>query len=133
MLKIRSGVIKKVLTDEQYEMIKNEEILSSEIDLIDTVRTTEHEDGTIVQYLPFRVSFKEVDPKGNEKYIYNDESDEYVLSYKTSPILCAFSKEMRIILEMKEYTPIKVVVEEFSESKKYKVLCVQNQLSGKLD
>ncbi|MBL0701605.1 MAG: hypothetical protein JJV90_00640 [Spiroplasma sp.] len=135
MLKIKSGVIKKVLTDEQFDLVMSKKIEGTEISLDETVRELEKEDGTVVEYLPFRVSFKEFDNKGNDKYIFNEEKKEYQLCYKISPIIRAYGKEMRILLEMKEYNPVKVVVEESinEKGKLTKLICVQNQLNGILE
>ncbi len=135
MLKIKSGVIKKVLTDEQFDLVMSKKIEGTEISLDETVREIVKEDGTVVEYLPFKISYKESDEKGNDKYIFNEEKKDYQLCYKISPTIRAYGKEMRILLEMKEYNPVKVVVREVNNEKgKFtNVVCVQNQLNGILE
>ena len=69
------------------------------------------------------------------KMFWNEKTGEKKQCYEVSPVLNAYGKEMRILLDMDEYSPIKVAVEEYQSEnfKTYKVLCIQNQLSGKLE
>lgn len=133
-MKVITGVIKKVITDEQYELIKQDLLNGNEIKLNETVRRIETDREESYEYLPIRISYQDVDINGNEKYVYNEEKEEYIKSYVSSPILCATAKEMRILLELEEYSPVKIVYQEVlkNERKYFNIVCVQNQLSGKL-
>jgi len=135
MIKIKSGVIQKVLTEEQFKKISSGELDPKDITIFDTIRTRKTEDGSIVEYLPIKLSSKEVDKKGNVKFVENEETGEKNVCYQITNIMNAYGKEMRILLDMDEYSPVKVAVEEnnYEFKKSYKVLCIQNQLSGKLD
>ena len=135
-MKILSGIMKKVLTEDQYDELAKGTLSQQDIKLLDTVRTNvKEETKEEFRYLPFRISYKDVDLNGNDKYIYNDEKEEFQKVYRVSPIIYAYNKEMRVLLEMEDYNPIKVVVEDNGEENivSYKLICVQNQLAGKLD
>ncbi len=131
-MKIISGIIKKVLTDEQYRQLTNDEINIEDIKLSETVRKRINDKGDIVEYLPFRLSFREMDNYGNDKYIFNESTGEYKKSFKITPIIFAYGKEMRILLETEDFNPVKITVDEISDDKGtlYRALCIQNQLCG---
>ncbi len=132
MMKILSGIIKKVLNEEQYKDLIAKKITIEEIKLQDTVRTKTNESGEIIEYLPFRLSYREIDNYGNDKYIFNEDKQEYQKSFRVSPLIFAYGKEMRILLETEDFNPVKIVVEERLEGKDvmYKAVCIQNQLVG---
>ncbi len=132
MMKILSGIIKKVLNEEQYKDLIAKKLTIEEIKLQDTVRTKTNESGEIIEYLPFRLSYREIDNYGNDKYIFNEDKQEYQKSFRVSPLIFAYGKEMRILLETEDFNPVKIVVEERLEGKDvmYKAVCIQNQLVG---
>ena len=138
-MKILSGIMKKVLTEDQYDELAKGTLSQQDIKLLDMVLGNFYlnmeETKEEFRYLPFRISYKDVDLNGNDKYIYNDEKEEFQKVYRVSPIIYAYNKEMRVLLEMEDYNPIKVVVEDNGEENivSYKLICVQNQLAGKLD
>ncbi len=131
-MKIISGIIKKVLNDEQYKKLINDELKIEDVNLADTVRKKVNDRGDIVEYLPFRLSFREVDNFGNDKFIFNEETGEYKKSFRVTPIIFAYGKEMRILLETEDFNPVKIAVDEYEDEKGviYRALCVQNQLAG---
>ncbi len=131
-MKILSGIIKKVLKEEQYQKLIRKELAIEQISLKETVRSKVNENGEIIEYLPFRLSYREIDNFGNDKYIFNEEKQEYQKSFRVSPLIFAYGKEMRILLETEDFNPIKIVVEERMDGKDviYKALCIQNQLAG---
>lgn len=131
-MKIISGIIKKVLTDEQYKRLTNKEVSIEEITLRETVRKRVNASGEVVEYLPFRLSYREIDSHGNDKFIFNEERQEYQKSFRVSPIIYAYGKEMRILLETEDFNPVKLVVDERQEGENtyYRCVCVQNQLTG---
>lgn len=130
-MKIYKGIVKKVPSDEQFENHANGEMEISKLSLLDTVRTIETDEGSF-ESLPIRLSYQDQDQNGNEKYTYDVESNVYVKSYKQTPILYAQGKEMRILIELDEYCPVKVVVREAVKDEKtfYIIVCVQNQHMG---
>lgn len=130
-MKIFKGIIKRVPSDEHFEAYEKGLIEISEVKLIDTIKKCDGEKGEF-EILPIRLSYTEVDRNGNEKYTYNEEQDVYLKAYKQTPILYARGKEMRIIIELGEYSPVKVVVSETTKDDKvfYKIECVQNQHMG---
>ncbi len=132
MMKILSGIIKKVLNEEQYKDLIAKKLTIEEIKLQGTVRTKTNESGEIIEYLPFRLSYREIDNYGNDKYIFNEDKQEYQKSFRVSPLIFAYGKEMRILLETEDFNPVKIVVEERLEGKDvmYKAVCIQNQLVG---
>ncbi len=132
MMKILSGIIKKVLNEEQYKDLIAKKLTIEEIKLQDTVRTKTNESGEIIEYLPFRLSYREIDNYGNDKYIFNEDKQEYQKSFRVSPLIFAYGKEMRILLDTEDFNPVKIVVEERLEGKDvmYKAVCIQNQLVG---
>ncbi len=131
-MKIISGIIKKVLNDEQYKKLINDELKIEDVNLADTVRKKINERGDVIEYLPFRLSFREVDNFGNDKFIFNEETGEYKKSFRVTPIIFAYGKEMRILLETEDFNPVKIAVDEYEDEKGtiYRALCVQNQLAG---
>lgn len=133
-MKVISGVIKKVISDEQYELITKGIIKNDEIGLDDTVIINQGELNS-VEYLPIKLSYKEVDQKGQEKYTLDEETGEYKVLYKTSPILYAYGKELRILLTLKEYHPIKVCVkqETYNSKTRHKIVVIQDQTLGKIE
>ena len=68
-----------------------------------------NEDGEVVDYLPFKICYRDVDKHGKDKYIFNEEKNEYQPSYFYSPVIYAYGKELRILLELGIHAPIKVV------------------------
>ncbi len=131
-MKILSGIIKKVLNEEQYKKLINKELTIDQIPLKATVRSKINDEGDVIEYLPFRLSYREIDSYGNDKYIFNEEKQEYQKSFRVSPLIFAYGKEMRILLETEDFNPVKIVVEERIDGKDviYKALCIQNQLAG---
>ena len=136
-MKVYKGILKKVMSEEHYGEIKAGTKNHEEIKIQDTVRiNTNNKTNEEFKSLPFRLSYKDVDSEGNDMYLFNDEAQEFQNVYRMSPIIHAYGKEMRILLEMEEYTPIKVVVEEKqaiveqTTITNYKAICIQNQKSG---
>ena len=132
---IRSGILNKVLTKEQYEMIDKNMILANDIKLEDTVRTFVKEDGQETEYLPFKISYKDVDQKGRDKFVFNEENKEFEQNYFSSSVIYAYGKEMRILLELDQYAPVKVVYKEhWNGDRLYRTaICVQDQKLGKIE
>ncbi len=130
-MKIFKGIIKRVPKDEHFEAYDKGIIAMNEIKLIDTVIKCNGEKSEF-EMLPIRLSYNEVDKNGNEKYTYNEEQDVYLKAYKQTPILYARGKEMRILIELGEFNPVKVVVSETVGEEKtfYKIECVQDQHTG---
>lgn len=131
-MKIISGIIKKVLNDEQYKKLINNELRIEDVKLADTVRKRINDKGDVIEYLPFRLSYREMDNFGNDKFIFNEDTGEYKKSFRVTPIIFAYGKEMRILLETVDFNPVKIAVEETNDEKgiSYRALCVQNQLVG---
>lgn len=132
-MKIYQGVIKKVPTSEQFELVNKNEINLQELTLHDTIRSIEKDDTKVSEVISFRVAYKEVDNSGKEKFIFNEKTGEYETIYKLSPIISAYGKELRIVLELGEYAPVKVVVteKEAADSIYYNAVCIQDQRQGK--
>lgn len=132
MYKIYSGVLKKVPTDEMFEKSLKNELDLREIKFKDTIRLSTGENK--VEYLLFRLSFQESTSDGQGKYILNEETQEFEKAYRTTPIIAAYGKEMRIICELEEYHPVKIVVFEKDRNgrKQYDLVCIQNQMTGML-
>ncbi|WOO86989.1 hypothetical protein RZE82_07700 [Mollicutes bacterium LVI A0039] len=130
-MKIFKGIVKKVPKDEHFEGHEKGIIEMSELKLIDTLITCQGESGEF-EMLPIRLSYQEVDNNGNEKYIYDEQADAYIKTYRQTPILYARGKEMRILIELGEYSPVKVVASETTtdEHTFYRIECVQNQHCG---
>lgn len=130
MYKIFSGILKKVPTEEMFEKsIKNEVDLKS-ITFEDTIRITNNEKKS--EYLLFRLSYQESTGNGQVKYVLNEETQEFEKVYRMTPIIAAYNKEMRIICELGEYHPVKVIaIEKEKNGKKYyDTICIQDQLKG---
>lgn len=130
-MKIFKGIVKKVPKDEHFESHQKGIIDITEVKLFDTIIKCNGENGEF-EMLPIRLSYQEVDNNGNEKFLYDDKSEAYIKSYKQTPVLYARGKEMRILIELGEYSPVKIIASE-SESdtgKFYKVECIQNQHCG---
>lgn len=130
MYKIFSGVLKKIPTDEMFEKSLKNEIDLKEITFKDTVRTSAGENR--VEYLLFRLSFQESTNDGQGKYILNEETQEFEKVYRMTPIIAAYNKELRIICELDEYHPVKIVVAEKEKNgrKQYDLICIQDQALG---
>ncbi len=130
-MKIYKGIIKKVPSDEHFKDYEQGKLELSELSLVDTIKKIEYDNG-VFEVLPIRLSYQEVDGNGNEKFIFDDDSDVYVKSYKQTPILEATGKELRILIELGEYSPVKVVVSEHekNDSIYYNIECIQNQHCG---
>ncbi len=130
-MKIFKGIVKKVPTDDHFKAYEQGLIEMSELKLIDTIRKYEGENGEF-ELLPIKLSYQEIDQNGNDKFIFDPDADVYIKSYKSTPTLYAKGKEMRILIELGEYTPVKIAVsEEIKEEKKYyRIVCIQNQHSG---
>ncbi len=131
-MEIITGIINKVFTEDQFELVATGKIAREDIELQDTTRTYENNKGDIVEYLPIRISSKDVDKNGKDKYIFDEEKNEYQISYTTTQILNVYGKEMRIIKQLGEYAPVKVVIQkDKSNGRTYsKVVCVQDQTLG---
>lgn len=130
---VRSGLLSKVLKTEQYEQLKKGEI--TKVELVDTVREYENSDGEVIQYLPFEICYKDTDKHGKDKYIYNEQTGEYEHSYFYSPVIYAYGKEMRILLELGEKAPVKVVYkEQWNDGDLYRTaICIQDNKKGILE
>lgn len=130
-MKMYKGIIKKVPTEKHFEDYSNGKIEIFDVKLKDTIITMQGENGEF-EVLPFRLSYMDVDKNGNEKYTYDDESDIYIKSYKQTPILYASGKEMRILLQLDEYSPVKLICSENVKDERtfLNVECVQNQHMG---
>ncbi len=133
-MKVKTGICKKVISSEQYELIIKQELDPKKIRLEDTIREFTNKKGEVIQYLPIRLSYKMVDKEGREYYTLNQETQQYQVSYKVSPVINLYSKEMRIVLELGEYSPLKIVFEEQLKEDKihYRGVCIQNQTMGKI-
>lgn len=130
-MKIFKGIVKKVPKDEHFEGYEKGILEISEVKLIDTLIECKSEKGNF-EMLPIRLSYQELDVNGNEKYTYDDEADVYLKAYRQTPTLYARGKELRILIELGEYSPVKIVARENVEGDKvfYKIECVQNQHCG---
>lgn len=130
-MKIFRGIIKRVPKEEHFEAYEKGIIEMNDIKLIDTIITCSGENGDF-ELLPIRLSYSETDKNGNEKYTYNEESEVYLKAYKQTPILYARGKEKRILIELGEFSPVKIVVSEQKTDDKvfYRVECVQSQHMG---
>lgn len=135
MLKVKTGLIKKVLSDEQFELINKNLLNPKDITLIDTIKTYTNKDGLEVEYIPIRLSSREMDKDGNEKFIFDTTKNEYLTSFAISKTMVAYGKELRILLELGEHHPVKVVVDEIEDgaNTKCKIVCIQDQLIGTLE
>lgn len=132
-MKVYQGIIKKVPTQIQFEQYAIGDLDLNTVNLIDTVQTYEKGE-RLIEYINIRLTFKELDNEGNEKYILNGETQEYEKVYKRTPILRAYGKEMRILLEIGEYAPVKIIANEVETEgtyKQYNVICIQDQRTGK--
>lgn len=129
---IRSGLVNTVLNASQYEKVKNNEMVGVEIPIEETVQIFTNDKNEQVEYLPFKISYKDVDSNGKERYIYNDEKKEFQQNYFYSPVIYAYGKEMRILLELGNHAPIKLVYQEqWKDGKLYRTaVCIQNQRMG---
>lgn len=132
---IRSGILNTVLTNQQYEDIKNGTIEPNDIQMQDTIREFVNKDNEVVEYLPFKISYKDTDKNGKDKYIFNEETKEFQPSYFYSPVIYAYGKELRILLELGAHAPVKIVYQEqWNDGNLYRTLiCVQDQRCGMLD
>ncbi len=130
MFKIFSGVIKKVPTEEMFEKSLKNEINLKEVTLEQTIRKSNNEAQS--EYLLFRLSYQESTQDGQGKYVLNESTQEFEKVYRMTPIVSAYNKEMRIICELGEYHPVKIVAKEFEKNGKrfYDLVCVQDQLTG---
>lgn len=130
MYKVFSGVLKKVPTDEMFEKSLKNELDLQEVDFKDTIRVSTGENQ--LEYLLFRLSFQESTREGQGKYVLNEETQEFEKVYRMTPVIAAYSKEMRIICELEEYHPVKVVVFEKQKNgkKQYDLICIQDQMVG---
>lgn len=130
-MKIFRGIIKRVPKDEHFEAYDKGILAMTEVKLVDTIITCKGEKGDF-EMLPIRLSYNDVDKNGNEKYTYNEEQDVYLKAYSQTPLLYARGKELRILIELGEFNPVKVVVSETHKEDKtfYKIECVQDQHLG---
>lgn len=130
-MKIYKGIVKRVPKEEHFDAHEKGIMDISEVKLIDTVIKCQGEDREF-EILPIRLSYQELDKNGNEKYTYDEEKDVYIKAYKQTPILYARGKEMRILVELGEFSPVKVAVTESHKDDKvfYQIECVQNQHCG---
>lgn len=132
---IRSGILNTVLTTEQYDEIKRGELNPQYIQMHDTIREFVTKNNEVVEYLPFKISYKDTDRNGKDKYIFNEETKEFQPSYFYSPVIYAYGKELRILLELGVYAPVKIVYQEqWNDGNLYRTLvCVQDQRTGLID
>ncbi len=131
-MKIFKGITKKVPSEEHFKQFNDGTLDLAKLSLIDTIQVVTTSEGSEFQSLPIRLSYQEIDRNGNEKYIYDADAGVYTKSYKQTPILHARAKEMRILIELGEFCPVKVVCEEVLREDKvyYVIVCVQNQHMG---
>lgn len=133
MYKVFSGILKKVPTEEMFDKSLKNEINLNEITFEHTIRKTKPEnERESKEYLLFRLSFQEATGDGKGKYILNEATQEFEKVYRLTPIVAAYGKEMRIICELGEYHPVKIVVYEKikNERKYYDLICIQDQMIG---
>ncbi len=130
MYKIFSGVLKKVPTEEMFEKSLKNELNLKDITFEDTIRKSNNEKQN--EYVLFRLSYQESTGAGQVKYVLNEETQEFEKVYKMTPIMAAFNKEMRIVCQLGEYHPVKVIaIEKEKNGKKfYDAICIQDQLTG---
>ncbi|WOO87014.1 hypothetical protein RZE82_07840 [Mollicutes bacterium LVI A0039] len=130
-MKIYKGIIKKVPSEEHFKEYSEGNLDMSDLRLEDTIIRAKSDKGEF-DILPIRLSYREVDKDGNEKYIYDEGADAYIKTYSQTPVLYAHGKEMRILCELGEYSPVKLVVtEEYKDDRTFlNIECVQNQHSG---
>lgn len=130
-MKIFKGIVKRVPKEEHFEAYDKGILEMSDVKLIDTLIKCNGENGDF-ELLPIRLSYCEVDKNGNEKFTYDEQNKAYVKAYKQTPILYARGKEKRIIIELGEFSPVKVAVSEQQSEDKvfYRVECVQSQHMG---
>lgn len=130
MYKIFSGVLKKIPTDEMFEKSLKNELNLKDVAFRDTIRTSNSENK--IEYLLFRLSFQESTNDGQGKYVLNEDTQEFEKVYRMTPIIAAYSKELRIICELEEYHPVKIVVAEKEKNgrKQYDLVCIQDQAIG---
>lgn len=130
-MRMYKGIIKKVPTEKHFEDYENGLIEMSDIRLAQTIVKFQGENGEF-EALPFRLSYQDLDQNGCEKYTYDSDADAYLKAYKQTPILYATGKEMRILIELGEYSPVKLMVSETDRENKVflNVECVQNQHMG---
>lgn len=130
-MKTYRGIIRKVPTEKHFEQYEKGLIEMTDIKLADTIVKFKGENGEF-EALPFRLSYQDLDENGNEKYTYDNEANVYIKAYKKTPILYATGKEMRILIEMGEFAPVKLMASENEREDKtfLNVECVQNQHMG---
>lgn len=130
-MKIYKGIIKKLPTEEQIEKHQNGERKLYDVQLVETIESIKLE-GKVQEVLPIRLSYQEMDSNGNEKYTFDVQTEIYMKSIRQTPVLHAVDKELRILLDLGEFTPVKVVVSELEEDGKVinKIECIQNQHCG---
>ncbi len=130
-MKILRGIIKKVPKEEHFDGHEKGIMELKDLTLADTIIKCNGENGEF-EMLPIRLSYQDVDNNGNEKYTYDQASSAYIKNYRQTAIVYARGKEMRILVELGEYSPVKLVVSEsiVDERTFYKVECVQNQHCG---
>ncbi len=131
-MKIISGIMNKVLIEEQFEDIATGKVNREDLTFMDTIKTYTNANGEEVEYLPIRIASIDVDHNGKEKFIYDEDKKEYKKSYMSSQVLNLYGKEMRIALELGEYAPVKVVFSESQGNERTfnRVVCVQDQTQG---
>ncbi len=134
-MKIETGLINKVLTDEQFENIISGKLNREDVKFNDTIRVYERENKEDILCLPFRISSKDVTTSGDELFVFNQEKEEYTTSYSTTKVMYAYGKEMRILLQLGEYAPVKVTVKEtiYNNKPRLVAVCVQDQTSGLIE
>lgn len=130
MYRIFSGVLKKVPTEEMFELSLKNELNLKDITFEDTIRISQNEEEN--QYLLCRLSYQEATSLGKGKYVLNEATQEFEKVYRLTPIMAAYNKEMRIICELGEYHPVKIVARENERNGKkyYDVVAVQDQTMG---
>lgn len=126
-----TGILKKVPKAEHFKQYRDGELDLKSLSLEDTVSTIDTQNGDL-DTLSVRLTKKEVDEKGNEKFILNEESGEYEPLYVTSPSLSATGKELRILLDLGELVPVKIIANEIcvNERTYFNIKCIQDQRLG---
>ncbi|MFV0499639.1 MAG: hypothetical protein ACK5NF_06385 [Bacilli bacterium] len=130
-MKIYKGIIKKVPNEKHFEDYNNGKLKMKDVHLKDTIIKMQGENGEF-DVLPIKLSYQELDSKGNEMFTFDTETEVYMKSFRQTPTLYATGKELRILCELGELTPVKLVVDEREQEDRIflNITCIQNQRMG---
>lgn len=131
---VRTGLVKRVLTDKLAESVKVGLVDPREIKLENTLIVSRNSEGYEYSRIVIRLSERDLDDRGNEKFIYDSNKKEYVSVFKLSEPLHASGKELRVLLALGEHVPVKIVTERKKAANgEYfnKIVCIQDQRTGK--